>query len=147
MRYITAVNPVRLLWRQCMLVLCRIRIVTLCQTADYLWSTNMFHANNSSCYSNQRKLLKTAEICTQNPQKPLITFMIRLFNILCEGLVVEKGWCVNVFKFQRWSMNLLLIHHPSPLHCFIPGLKPSFPANPSNRSIPWMVKSHHGSVC
>jgi len=72
-------------------VLCRIRIVTLCQTADYLWSTNMFHANNSSCYSNQRKLLKTAEICTQNPQKPLITFMIRLFNILCEVLVVEKG--------------------------------------------------------
>ena len=33
-------------------------------------------------------------------------------------------------------------HHPSPLHSFIPGLKPSFSANPSHRSlpgIPWTV--------
>ena len=26
-------------------------------------------------------------------------------------------------------------HHPSPLHSFIPGLKPSFSANPSHRSL------------
>ena len=30
-------------------------------------------------------------------------------------------------------------HHPSPLHSFIPGLKPSFSANPSQRNLPVLL--------
>ena len=36
-------------------------------------------------------------------------------------------------------------HHPSPLHSFIPGLKPSFSANPSYRSFPFLFQDcQHG---
>jgi len=31
-------------------------------------------------------------------------------------------------------------HHPSPLHSFTPGLKPSFSANPSRRSLPFLLQ-------
>jgi len=31
-------------------------------------------------------------------------------------------------------------HHPSPLHSFIPGLKPSFSANPSHRGFPFLLR-------
>jgi len=31
-------------------------------------------------------------------------------------------------------------HHPSPLHSFIPGLKPSFSANPSHRSLLFLLQ-------
>jgi len=30
-------------------------------------------------------------------------------------------------------------YHPSPIHSFIPGLKPSFSANPSNSSLPFLL--------
>ena len=36
-------------------------------------------------------------------------------------------------------------HRPSPLHSFIPGLKPSFSANPSYRSFPFLFQDcQHG---
>ena len=34
---------------------------------------------------------------------------------------------------------LIIISIPSPLHSFIPGLKPSFSANSSHRSLPFLL--------
>jgi len=31
-------------------------------------------------------------------------------------------------------------HHPSPLHCFFPGLTPSFSANSSQRNLPLLLQ-------
>jgi len=35
---------------------------------------------------------------------------------------------------------LIIISIPSPPHSFIPGLKPSFSANPSHRSLPFLLR-------
>jgi len=40
---------------------------------------------------------------------------------------------------------LIIISIPSPTHSFIPGLKPSFSANPSHRSLPILLQDRlHG---
>jgi len=37
-------------------------------------------------------------------------------------------------------LTLILISIPSPPRCFIPGLKPSLAANPSHRSLPFLLQ-------
>jgi len=40
---------------------------------------------------------------------------------------------------QIGDTNQLTLHHPSPPHSFIPGLKPSFSANPSHHSLLFLL--------
>jgi len=38
------------------------------------------------------------------------------------------------------TVTLIIMSSPSPTHSFIPGLKPSFPANPSYLSLPFLLQ-------
>jgi len=52
-----------------------------------------------------------------------------------EHLIIEFYTAVVLLAFI-----LIIISIPSPLHSFIPGLKPSFFANPSHRSLPFLLQ-------
>jgi len=55
--------------------------------------------------------------------------------IVLEVLMAESYTVVMLLTFIR-----IIISIPSPLHLFIPGLKPSFSANPSHRSLPFLLQ-------
>ena len=56
-----------------------------------------------------------------------------------------EGSCANHLAIECYMVVMLLafifiISMPSPSHSFISGLKPSFSANPSHRSLPFLLQ-------
>jgi len=64
-----------------------------------------------------------------------------------ETAIAVEGSCAEHLTVEFYTVIMLLvltfilivISVPSPPHSFIPGLKPSFSANPTNHSFPFLL--------
>jgi len=54
--------------------------------------------------------------------------------------VLQTFYNIILFYTVFMLLTYILISIPSPPHSFIPGLKPSFSANPSHRSLPFLLQ-------
>ena len=100
-------------------------------------------------------LLKHFHICLVTLHYP--TLQSKLLTHICKADVPDKCFFMKPKRFGHsivicdWFNHLWVAlppsvlsthhsHHPSPRHSFIPALKPSFPANPSHCSLPFLLQ-------
>ena len=60
------------------------------------------------------------------------------FRVFIDLLDISVMRCLH---FATACTTLCIITTPSPSHSFIPGLKPSFSANPYHRSLPYLLQN------
>jgi len=73
-------------------------------------------------------------------QRKILMFML---------MITQFTWCGKIFTFMLAVLPLVPSthhsYHLSPPHSFTPGIKPSFSANPSHRSLPFLLPDwRHG---
>ena len=118
------------------------------------------YSHTAACFVNEYELLVGRCTVCNSVHCRLIVWMFFVSCIICAK---ESGYSrimndlslldsdasafhIGIFLVMReWHFlhrfhRLATFHHPSPLHSFIPGLKLSYSATPSHRSLPFLLQ-------
>ena len=94
------------------------------------WPTNRWYEVTYMCYRNAPHLMTLSGLQGHAP----ILQVLRCFCTVLKQVTFQHCKCRILYDHYLATSYLLLLGIPSPTHSFIPGLKPSFYANPSHRS-------------
>ena len=74
------------------------------------------------------------------PSASEVATLWRYTNTIVDGSFVKHLTVESYTVIMLLTFTLIMISIPSPPHSFIPGLKPSFSANPSHHSLPFFLR-------